>query len=194
MKLPCLFLLLFFFLFSCSPKEKEKRILGHHLDDFQACMDDPDESFDNIRDLSLGYSLSYPEYWEHETRSDSLFEEISAYRHIIDTLNFEILDSHSMAVSYYVDEIEDLDEFIEGFMGAFSTGRLPINKGKGIAFGKECYWILIEDDMGDYKNKVLTLIFPTKDKKHVIIYNYAAYSTDQWYNNICNMLGFKQDV
>lgn len=194
MKIPCLFLITSLILFSCSPKEKEKRILGHHLEDFQACMEDPDESFDNIRDLSLGYSLSFPEYWEHETRSDSIFEEISAYRHIIDTLNYEILDRHRMVASFYLDEIEDLDKFVEGFFRGISSAGVLINKGKGIAFGKDCYWILVEDEFETYKDKRFYLVFPTEDRKHVIIYNYAAYSGDSWYQNLCDMFRFKQDV
>ena len=195
MKIPCLLLFLCFVLFSCSPKEEENRILGHHLDDFQTCMEDPDESFDNIRDLSLGYSLSFPEYWEHETRSDTLAESITAHRYITDTTDYSILDSHIMNVTYFLEKSGEMEKFVNDFSTASTNmGLKLLNSGKGTAFGKECQWLVMEDKREDYSNKMFLLFFPSPDKEHVILYEYSAYAGEDWYQNLCDMLRFKQDV
>ncbi|MEM8887321.1 MAG: hypothetical protein AAGD28_04995 [Bacteroidota bacterium] len=196
MKIPCLLLFSSLILFSCSPKEKENRTLGHHLEDFQVCMEDPDESFDNIRDLSLGYSLSYPEYWEPKENSDEIQNTISASRTIIDSSDYSLKDAMFMAVHFIHEELS-VDSALHEVLNRKKEDSFmnqSLNKGKGIVFGKDCVWSISRFSQEGISFKILVLHFASRDNKHMIAYEYRVLDTDQWYQNLCDMLRFKQDV
>ena len=196
MKIPCLLLISALILFSCSPTETESPIPGHHLDDFQVCLNEPDESYDNIRDLSLGYSLSYPEYWEPQDNSQGSGNTISASRTIVDSSDYSLKDAMYMA-AHFNPEAVNVDSFLMEVLEHKETDssvQKTIGKGKGTVFGKDCVWSIRRFSQEGISFKMLYLYFASKDNEHVIMYEYKALETDQWYQNLCDMLRFKQDV
>jgi len=197
MKIPCLLLFILFLLNSCLEKQEADKVLGHHLDDFQTCFEVSDDSFDNIRDISLGYSLSFPEYWEPQDNSRGPLNTISASRTIIDSASQDLKDAMYMMATYFNLESVDVDSFVAEILNIEENNNprdQRLSKGRTKVFGKTCDWAIHRYRQEGLTFKMLLLFFASREKEHVIIYEYKALDTENWYNNICEMLRFKQDV